>query len=101
MEYVRSARGRPDETRRRILDPMFAADPAHRAWLQRTLLRPGQVAILLQVSRRSVASWARDGRLPSITTPGGHRRFLAEDVRRLIESLTVTPEPFRSSLRRE
>lgn len=88
MDYVRSTRGRPDETRRRILDPMFSAAP--RDWLDQTLLRPGQVAILLQVSRRSVAAWASDGRLPSITTPGGHRRFRAADVRRLVESLTVT-----------
>ncbi|HVL90949.1 MAG TPA: helix-turn-helix domain-containing protein [Actinomycetota bacterium] len=90
MDLVRSARGRPDETRRRMLDPMFADDPGQRAWLEGTLLRPGQVALLLQVSRRSVAAWAREGRLPSITTPGGHRRFRADDVRRLVDSLTVT-----------
>lgn len=91
MDFVRSTRGRPDQTRERILDAMFGDDAARRIWLERTLLRPGQVAILLQVSRRSVAAWAQDGRLPSITTPGGHRRFRADDVRRLIETLTVTP----------
>lgn len=90
MDYVRSAKGRPDVTRSRILDPMFRDDPVQRAWLERTLLRPGQVAILMQVSRRSVAKWAREGRLPSIVTPGGHRRFRADDVRQLVETLTVS-----------
>lgn len=89
--FVRSARGVPEETRRRIAQPMLADDPARRAWLETTLLRPGQVALLLHVSRRSVCDYARDGRLPSITTPGGHRRFRAADVRRLIDSLTVIP----------
>lgn len=99
--FVRSAQGRPDETRRRIAGPMLADDPARRAWLEDTLLRPGQVALLLHVSRRSVCDWARSGRLPSITTPGGHRRFRAADVRRLVDALTVTPQTDRGTLQRE
>ncbi|MGH2830725.1 MAG: helix-turn-helix domain-containing protein [Actinomycetota bacterium] len=59
-------------------------------WLQRTLLRPAQVAALLQVSRRTVAQWARAGKLSWISTPGGHRRFRADDVVALVQRLTVT-----------
>jgi excisionase family DNA binding protein len=47
------------------------------------------VAALLQVSRRSIAAWARDGKIPFIETPGGHRRFRAIDVRRLVDALKV------------
>ncbi|MBI4728915.1 MAG: helix-turn-helix domain-containing protein [Acidobacteria bacterium] len=56
-------------------------------WLDLQLLRAGQVALLFQVSRRTVSDWARAGLLPAIITPGGHRRFRARDVRRLVESL--------------
>ena len=30
---------------------------------------------MLKVSARTITRWAREGRLPSITTLGGHRRF--------------------------
>jgi excisionase family DNA binding protein len=50
-------------------------------------LRAGEVAALLQVSRRSVAVWAKRGLIPFIETPGGHRRFRAADVRALVASL--------------
>ncbi|MCA1834099.1 MAG: helix-turn-helix domain-containing protein [Actinobacteria bacterium] len=52
------------------------------------MMRPGEVALVLQVSRRTVSDWARQGRLPFIVTPGGHRRFRARDVRRLVEVMT-------------
>lgn len=68
---------------------MFWSEDERRAWLEETLLRPGQVAVLLQVSRRSVAYWAQCGKLPFIETPGGHRRFRASDVRSLIDALTM------------
>ena len=59
------------------------------------LLRAGEVAVLLQVSRRSVAVWASRGLIPFIETPGGHRRFRASDVRALVETLErrVPDEP--------
>lgn len=48
------------------------------------LLRTREVARLFQVSERTVASWARRGRLPSVRTPGGHRLYPADEVRRLL-----------------
>jgi excisionase family DNA binding protein len=39
---------------------------------------------LFQVSERAVTDWARKGRLPSVRTPGGHRRYPAEQVHALL-----------------
>ena len=50
------------------------------------LLRTREVAQLFQVSERTVAEWARRGRIPSVRTPGGHRLYPAEEVRRLLMS---------------
>ncbi len=45
------------------------------------LLTPAEVADLLGVDTRTVARWARAGRLPALRTLGGHRRFRERDVR--------------------
>jgi excisionase family DNA binding protein len=49
------------------------------------LLRTREVALLFQVSERAVTDWARKGRIPSVRTPGGHRRYPAEQVRALLQ----------------
>jgi excisionase family DNA binding protein len=49
------------------------------------LLRTREVALLFQVSERAVTDWARKGRIPSVRTPGGHRRYPADAVRALLE----------------
>lgn len=41
-----------------------------------------QAASLLLVTPVTVREWARKGLLPSVSTAGGHRRFLMDDVRR-------------------
>jgi len=48
------------------------------------LLRTCDVALLFQVSERTVSEWARRGRVPWVRTPGGHRRYPAEQIRRLL-----------------
>lgn len=50
------------------------------------LLRTREVALLFQVSERAVTDWARKGRIPSVRTPGGHRRYPADAVRTLLEA---------------
>ena len=49
-------------------------------------LRTREVAILFQVSERAVTDWARKGRIRSVRTPGGHRRYPAGEVRSLLEA---------------
>lgn len=48
------------------------------------LLRTREVAMLFQVSERAVTEWARRGRISSVRTPGGHRRYPADQVRQLL-----------------
>lgn len=48
------------------------------------LLKPGEVAVLFRVDPKTVTRWAKAGRLNSITTPGGHRRFREAEVRALV-----------------
>jgi hypothetical protein len=52
--------------------------------LTQPLLRTGDVALLFQVSERTVDEWARRGRIPSFLTPGGQRRYPAHDIRTLL-----------------
>lgn len=44
----------------------------------------GEVARLLGVTDRTVANWARAGRLAFRTTVGGHRRFHRAEVERFV-----------------
>ena len=50
------------------------------------LLRTREVALLFEVSERAVTDWATKGRIPSIRTPGGHRRYPADSVARMLVS---------------
>lgn len=49
------------------------------------LLTPGEVAALFRVDPKTVTRWGNDGRLPFITTPGGHKRFREADVLRFLK----------------
>jgi excisionase family DNA binding protein len=48
------------------------------------LLTPGEVAALFRVDPKTVTRWAAAGRIGSIRTPGGHRRFRESEVRALL-----------------
>jgi excisionase family DNA binding protein len=56
------------------------------------LLTPGEVATLFRVDPKTVTRWAASGRISSIRTPGGHRRFRESEVRLLL----ATDEPLAS-----
>jgi excisionase family DNA binding protein len=49
------------------------------------LLTPGEVGALFRVDPKTVTRWAAAGRIGSIRTPGGHRRFRESEVRALLE----------------
>lgn len=50
------------------------------------LLTPGEVAQLLRVDPKTVTRWAATGKIASVRTPGGHRRFWRSDVARLMRA---------------
>jgi excisionase family DNA binding protein len=56
------------------------------------LLTPAQVGHLFRVDPKTVARWASEGKLTSIRTLGGHRRYLADEVDRLYAGLTITAD---------
>ena len=57
------------------------------------LLTPGEVASLFRVDPKTVPRWASAGRIGSIRTPGGHRRFRESEVRNMLASLTSEALP--------
>ena len=48
------------------------------------LLTPGEVAALFRVDPKTVTRWAASGRISSIRTPGGHRRYREVEIRALL-----------------
>lgn len=52
---------------------------------EQTLLTPAEVATMFRVDPKTVTRWARAGKLKSIKTLGGHRRYLESEVRALLD----------------
>ena len=75
------------QERQALVQELFGVDSAA-AGFEGRLLRTREVALLFQVSERAVTDWARKGRIPSVRTPGGHRRYPAHEVRALLERST-------------
>ena len=50
------------------------------------LLTPGEVAALFRVDPKTVTRWAAAGRISSIRTPGGHRRYREAEIRALLRA---------------
>jgi excisionase family DNA binding protein len=48
------------------------------------LMYPSEAAAMLRVSTRTLAGWAKNGRLPSVLLPGGQRRYYRADILRLL-----------------
>ena len=61
------------------------------------LLTPAEVATMFRVDPKTVTRWATAGRIGSIRTPGGHRRFRESEVKALLAELTTeATEPVRN-----
>jgi excisionase family DNA binding protein len=69
--------------REQLVRELYGPDAVPEA-LDGRLLRTREVALLFQVSERAVTDWATKGRIPSVRTPGGHRRYPAHLVRQLL-----------------
>ena len=48
------------------------------------LLTPSEVAAIFRVDPKTVTRWAKVGKLSSIRTLGGHRRFREAEVKMLL-----------------
>ena len=48
------------------------------------LLTPAEVAQLFRVDPKTVTRWAKAGKLTSLRTLGGHRRYRESEVRNLL-----------------
>jgi excisionase family DNA binding protein len=57
----------------------------HRAVDPEPLLTPAEVAALFRVDPKTVTRWARAGKLTSLRTLGGHRRYSESEVRNLLD----------------
>ncbi len=57
------------------------------------LLTPSEVAALFRVDPKTVTRWAKAGKLTSIRTLGGHRRYRANEVHALLEAQSPAPQP--------
>jgi excisionase family DNA binding protein len=55
---------------------------------QETLLTPSEVATLFRVDPKTVTRWAKAGKLTSIRTLGGHRRYKESEVKALLITTT-------------
>ncbi|MFY0409187.1 BldC family transcriptional regulator [Solicola sp. PLA-1-18] len=51
------------------------------------LLTPAEVAVLFRVDPKTVTRWAQAGKLSSIRTLGGHRRFRESEVKSLLSGV--------------
>lgn len=48
------------------------------------LLTPAEVAAMFRVDPKTVTRWAKAGKLTSIRTLGGHRRYRESEVRNIL-----------------
>ena len=61
------------------------------------LLTPGEVAAIFRVDPKAVTRWAKAGRLTSIRTSGGRRRYRESEVLRLLQEDSREAASIRSS----
>jgi excisionase family DNA binding protein len=63
---------------------MSASKTAH---APNSLLTPAEVAAAFRVDPKTVTRWAKAGKLRSIRTLGGHRRYLEAEVRAMLSQI--------------
>lgn len=57
------------------------------------LLTPSEVARLMRVDPKTVTRWAQAGKLTSLRTLGGHRRYEAAEVEMLLNASRTERTP--------
>ena len=61
------------------------------------LLTPGEVATLFRVDPKTVTRWAKAGKITSVRTLGGHRRYRESEVRSLLGRAGIDSDPHGSN----
>ena len=59
-------------------------------------LTPKEAAAFLNVSTESIRNWTKAGKLSAVTTLGGHRRFMVEEIQRFSSKIAKQPMPLES-----
>jgi len=57
------------------------------------LLTPSEVAALFRVDPKTVTRWAQQGKLHSIRTLGGHRRYSEAEIQQFLDDPQQVPMP--------
>lgn len=60
--------------------------------IQEKLLTPAEVAAMFRVDPKTVTRWAKAGKLTSIKTLGGHRRYKESEVKELLHIITSSKQ---------
>jgi len=60
------------------------------------LLTPGEVARLFRVDPKTVTRWEKDGRLTSLRTLGGHRRYSKTQIAHVLNAGPAGTEVVRA-----
>lgn len=64
---------------------------------QEKLLTPAEVATLFRVDPKTVTRWAKAGKLTSIRTLGGHRRYKESEVKALLKTTLLNTSSEQST----
>ena len=64
---------------------------------QEMLLTPAEVASMFRVDPKTVTRWAKAGKLTSIKTLGGHRRYKESEVKALLKSISINNQASNQS----
>ena len=72
---------------------MTASVQHTRQQVSERLLTPGEVATLFRVDPKTVTRWAQQGKLHSIRTLGGHRRYSEAEIQQFLDDPQRVPMP--------
>jgi excisionase family DNA binding protein len=61
------------------------------------LLTPAEVATMMRVTSKTVTRWAKTGKVSSVRTLGGHRRFRMQEIDDLMRKSQQIAIPVRST----
>lgn len=68
--------------------------------LNEEYLTPAEVGAIFRVDPTTVTQWAKRGKIPFIMTLGGHRRYPASAVHKIMESRRLVEEVQEEAERR-